>query len=38
MKGTSRDEGTRLLVESGLNFTTADTMGEAATRVVQLAQ
>jgi succinyl-CoA synthetase beta subunit len=37
MKGTNVDEGKRMLAESGLNFTTADTMGEAATRVVALA-
>jgi succinyl-CoA synthetase beta subunit len=37
MKGTNVDEGKRMLAESGLNFTTADTMGEAATAVVQLA-
>ena len=38
MEGTNGDEGKRLLRESGMNFTTADTMGDAATRVVQLAQ
>ena len=37
MKGTNVDEGKKLLAESGLNFTTADTMGEAAVKVVQLA-
>jgi succinyl-CoA synthetase beta subunit len=37
MEGTNVDEGKRLLTESGMNFTTADSMGEAATRVVQLA-
>jgi len=37
MKGTNVEEGNKLLAESGLNFTTADTMGEAATRVVALA-
>jgi len=37
MKGTNVEEGKRMLAESGLNFTTADTMGEAATRVVALA-
>ena len=31
------EEGKRLLRESGLNFTTADSMGEAAERVVALA-
>ncbi len=36
MKGTNVEEGKRMLVESGLNFTTADTMGEAAERVVAL--
>jgi succinyl-CoA synthetase beta subunit len=37
MEGTNVDEGKRLLKDSGMNFTTADSMGEAATRVVQLA-
>ncbi|MCC7031801.1 MAG: ADP-forming succinate--CoA ligase subunit beta [Acidobacteria bacterium] len=37
MKGTNVEEGKKMLAESGLNFTTADTMGEAATRVVALA-
>jgi succinyl-CoA synthetase beta subunit len=37
MKGTNVEDGNRLLAESGLNFTTADTMGEAATSVVALA-
>jgi succinyl-CoA synthetase beta subunit len=37
MKGTNVEEGNRLLAESGLNFTTADTMGEAATKVVALS-
>jgi succinyl-CoA synthetase beta subunit len=37
MKGTNVEEGNKMLAESGLNFTTADTMGEAATRVVALA-
>ena len=37
MEGTNVDEGKRLLRESGMNFTTADSMGEAADRVVQLA-
>jgi succinyl-CoA synthetase beta subunit len=37
MEGTNVDEGKRLLRESGMNFTTADSMGEAATSVVQLA-
>jgi succinyl-CoA synthetase beta subunit len=37
MEGTNVDEGKRLLKESGMNFTTADSMGEAAQKVVQLA-
>jgi succinyl-CoA synthetase beta subunit len=37
MEGTNVDEGKRMLRESGLNFTTADSMGEAATTVVELA-
>jgi succinyl-CoA synthetase beta subunit len=37
MEGTNVDEGKRLLRESGMNFTTADSMDEAAQRVVQLA-
>jgi succinyl-CoA synthetase beta subunit len=37
MEGTNVDEGKRLLRESHMNFTTADSMGEAATRVVELA-
>ena len=37
MEGTNVDEGKRLLRESGMNFTTADSMGEAAKSVVQLA-
>jgi succinyl-CoA synthetase beta subunit len=37
MEGTNVDEGKRLLRESGMNFTTADSMGEAAKKVVQLA-
>ncbi len=38
MKGTNVEEGTRMLGESGLGFTTADTMGEAAEKVVQSAR
>ena len=38
MEGTNVEEGTRLLRESGLNFTTADSMGEAADKVVSLAR
>jgi succinyl-CoA synthetase beta subunit len=37
MEGTNVDEGKRLLRESGMNFTTADSMDEAAGKVVQLA-
>ncbi|HEV3139603.1 MAG TPA: ADP-forming succinate--CoA ligase subunit beta [Vicinamibacterales bacterium] len=37
MEGTNVEEGKRLLRESHMNFTTADSMDEAATRVVQLA-
>ena len=36
--GTNVEEGKRMLHESGLNFTTADSMGEAADRVVRLAK
>ena len=37
MEGTNVEEGKRMLKESGLNFTTADSMGEGAERVVALA-
>jgi len=37
MEGTNVEEGKRMLKGSGLNFTTADSMGEAAEKVVQLA-
>ncbi len=37
MEGTNVEEGKRLLKESGMNFTTADSMDEAAKKVVQLA-
>ena len=37
MEGTNVDEGKRLLRESGMNFTTADSMDEAAKKVVELA-
>ena len=37
MEGTNVDEGKRLLGESGMNFSTADSMGAAAQQVVQLA-
>jgi succinyl-CoA synthetase beta subunit len=38
MEGTNVEEGKRLLRESGLNFTTADSMGEAAKRIVALSK
>jgi succinyl-CoA synthetase beta subunit len=38
MEGTNVEEGKRLLKESGLNFTTADSMGDAADSVVALAK
>ena len=38
MEGTNVEEGKRLLQESGLNFATADSMGEAADAVVGLAR
>ena len=37
MKGTNVDEGKTMLAESGLNFTNADTMADAADSVVALA-
>jgi succinyl-CoA synthetase beta subunit len=37
MEGTNVDEGKRLLRESGMNFTTADSMDEAAKKAVELA-
>jgi len=37
MEGTNVDEGKRLLHESGMKLTTADSMDEAARRVVELA-
>jgi succinyl-CoA synthetase beta subunit len=37
MEGTNVEDGKRILRDSGLNFATADAMGEAAERVVQLA-
>ena len=37
MEGTNVETGKKMLRESGLNFTTADTMSEAAERVVALA-
>jgi succinyl-CoA synthetase beta subunit len=38
MEGTNVEKGKQMLRESGLKFTTADTMSEAAERVVALAQ
>jgi succinyl-CoA synthetase beta subunit len=38
MEGTNVEEGKRLLKESGLNFTTADGMGDAAEKVVKLSK
>jgi succinyl-CoA synthetase beta subunit len=38
MEGTNVEAGKQMLRESGLNFTTADSMGEAAASVVALAQ
>ena len=37
MEGTNVEQGRRMLDESGLNFTTADTMGEAARQAVEAA-
>ena len=37
MEGTNVDEGKRLLHESGMKLTTADSMDEAAKKVVELA-
>src|SRR3989441_11900416 len=37
MEGTNVEEGKRLLKESGMNFATADSMDEAAKKVVELA-
>ena len=38
MEGTNVEQGNRMLRESGLNFTTAGSMGEAAESVVALAK
>jgi succinyl-CoA synthetase beta subunit len=38
MEGTNVNEGKQMLRESGLNFTTADSMGEAAEKVVALSK
>jgi succinyl-CoA synthetase beta subunit len=37
MEGTNVEEGKKMLRESGLSFTTSDSMGEAAEKVVALA-
>ena len=37
MEGTNVEQGKQMLRDSGLNFTTADAMDEAAQRVVALA-
>jgi succinyl-CoA synthetase beta subunit len=37
MEGTNVEEGKRLLRESGMQLTTADSMDEAAEKVVELA-
>jgi len=37
MKGTHEDEGRQILLESGLNFTVAEDMRDAAEKVVKLA-
>jgi succinyl-CoA synthetase beta subunit len=38
MEGTNVDRGKQMLKDSGLNFTTADTMAEGATKVVALSR
>jgi succinyl-CoA synthetase beta subunit len=38
MEGTNVEQGKQMLHDSGLNFTTADTMSDAAERVVALAR
>jgi succinyl-CoA synthetase beta subunit len=38
MEGTNVELGKKMLADSGLNFTTADTMDEAATKVVALGR
>jgi succinyl-CoA synthetase beta subunit len=38
MEGTNVETGKKMLRESGLNFTTADSMAEGATTVVQLSR
>ena len=38
MEGTNVDQGKQMLRDSGLNFSTADTMSEAAEKVVALGK
>jgi succinyl-CoA synthetase beta subunit len=38
MEGTNVETGKQMLKDSGLNFTTADTMSEAAERAVALGR
>ena len=38
MEGTNVEQGKQMLRDSGLNFTTADSMGEAAEKVVSLSK
>jgi succinyl-CoA synthetase beta subunit len=38
MEGTNVEQGKAMLAESGLNFTTADSMGEAADKIVALSK
>jgi succinyl-CoA synthetase beta subunit len=38
MEGTNVEKGKQMLEESGLNFATADTMSEAADKVVSLGR
>ena len=38
MEGTNVEKGKQMLRDSGLNFTTADSMGEAAEKVVAAAR
>ena len=38
MEGTNVEQGKAMLADSGLNFTTADSMGEAAEKVVALRE
>jgi succinyl-CoA synthetase beta subunit len=38
MEGTNVEQGKAMLASSGLNFTTADSMGEAADKIVALSK